>query len=232
MSWSQPETDVPDSRDVSDVRETVLLRPDETVNGNAGLTLIELSSGARLDVPAGREEVCYYLLAGRGTVAFPRSDSESRWIIDPDTAVWIAAGTSHALVNVGEGPFRCLAARCGSAHTDARGKLLAPRTQWPVLEYVGFISRTIFTKAELDANGASRLSGVDLETLTPNETLGTHAHAEEVLYMLRGRGFVRTADGDVPVEPGSVVYTGPSVPHSVHNTEDDNFQYIVWEFRP
>lgn len=232
MTQSQPEMTPTNSRGGADVRETVLLKAEETVNGNASLTLIELPGGGRYEMPTDEQEVCYYLLAGRGSVVFPRQDSESRWIIDPDTAVWVAAGTTHAIVNAGEGPFRCLAARCRAEKTVARGRQISPRNQWPVLEYVGFISRTIFTKAELDAHGASRMSGVDLETLTPNETLGTHAHEEEVLYMLRGEGFVRTADGDVPVEPGAVVYTGPSVPHSVHNTTDDNFQYIVWEFRP
>ncbi len=37
--------------------------------------------------------------------------------------------------------------------------------------------------------------------------------------------------GDIQLGPGSVAYTGPQVPHSVHNTEDDNLQYLVWEFR-
>lgn len=213
-------------------RERILLRREDTVNGNASLTLIELPAGGRYEVPAGDEEICYYLLSGRGSLAFIRQEHESRWVIDPDTAAWVAAGIPHALVNAGEGPFRCLAARCRSSNVGTRGWRIAPRATWPVHELVGFVSRTIFSPADLTAAGASRTIGVDLETLTPSSVLPTHTHEEEILYLLRGKGFVRTAEGDVPVEPGSVVYTGPFVPHSVHNTEDDNFQYLVWEFRP
>lgn len=63
-------------------------------------------------------------------------------------------------------------------------------------------------------------------------SLGSHEHDEEILYMLRGKGYVRIENAEFPVMPGSVVYTGPHMIHSVHNTEDDNFQYLVWEFAP
>jgi len=84
----------------------------------------------------------------------------------------------------------------------------------------------------LAVSGASRTIGVDLETLTPRSVLGSHEHDEEILYMLRGKGFVRIGDKDYSVRPGSMVYTGPHIIHSVHNTEDDNLQYLVFEFSP
>jgi mannose-6-phosphate isomerase-like protein (cupin superfamily) len=215
-----------------DASELDLLRAEETVNGNASLVLIELASGARFSSPAREHEACGFLLSGRGTVAFSRSGSGSRSIIDPDTAIWVGAGTDHTLMNTGEGPFRYLEARCRIEAPGSGGLQILPRSSWPVHELVGFTSRTILSRADLDGLGASRTIGVDLETLAPLATLGTHAHEEEVMYMLRGDGFVRTALGDTPVRPGSVVYTGPRVPHSVHNMDDDIFQYLVWEFRP
>lgn len=88
------------------------------------------------------------------------------------------------------------------------------------------------TPDDLRDVGAKRLIGVDLETLTPKSNLGSHEHEEEILYTLRGKGFVRIGERDFSVRPGSMVYTGPHVIHSVHNTEDDDFQYLVFEFLP
>ena len=99
-----------------------------------------------------------------------------------------------------------------------------------VHDLVGFISRAIFSPDLLIASGASRTIGVDLETLTPKATLGSHEHEEEFLYVLRGKGFVKINEKEFAVKPGSVVYTGPHIVHSVHNTENDNFQYLVYEF--
>jgi quercetin dioxygenase-like cupin family protein len=212
--------------------ELVLLRREQTINGNAGLSLLELEAGARLDVPATGDEIAYYLLSGRGTLGFLQLEHESRWVADPDTAAFIGAGTAHSLHNAGEGPFRCLAARCAASAGGACGGRVSRRDEWPIHELVGFMSRAIFNRSELEAAGASRTIGVDLETLTPLATLSTHTHEEEILYVLRGKGVVRSPGGDVQLEPGSVAYTGPHIPHSVHNTEDDNLQYLVWEFRP
>ena len=211
--------------------ELVLLRREQTVNGNAALSLLELGSGARLNVPAAGDEITYYLLSGRGTIGFSQLEHESRWVADPDTAAFVGAGTAHSLHNAGEGPFRCLATRCAASAGGACGRRVSRRDEWPIHELVGFVSRSVFNRSELEAAGASRTVGVDLETLTPRATLSTHAHEEEILYVLRGEGIVRSPAGDIQLGPGSVAYTGPHVPHSVHNTEDDNLQYLVWEFR-
>lgn len=210
----------------------MLLQREQTVNGNAGLALLELEGGREIDIPASDDEISYYLLSGRGTIVFAQLEQASRWVVDPDTCAWVSAGTRHSLHNAGEGPFRCLAARCVASGDGTSGRRVSRRDEWPIHELVGFVSRSVFNRSELEASGASRTIGVDLEVLTPRATLSTHAHEEEILYVLRGKGFVRSADGDVQVEPGSTVYTGPHVPHSVHNTENDNLQYLVWEFRP
>lgn len=212
--------------------EVVLLRPDETANGKASLSLLELPAGARVEFADGEVENSYFLLSGRGTASFTQHGYESRWVIDPDTNIWVTGSIRHAFVNTGEGPFRCLAARCRSSGVGGDGKWVSTRPEWAVHELVGLTSRTILDCEALRSLGATRTIGVDLETIAPRATLGTHAHEEEILYVLRGKGYVRTEAAEIPVEPGSAVYTGPWVPHSVENTEDDNLQYLVWEFRP
>ena len=212
--------------------EVVLLRQGETSNGNASLSLLELPAGARVEFTDADVETSYFLLSGRGTAAFTQRGYESRWVIDPDTSIWVAGNVGHAFVNTGEGPFRCLAARCRSSGAASGGKRVSTRSEWAVHELVGLTSRTILDCEAICSLGATRTIGVDLETIAPRATLATHAHEEEILYVLRGKGHVRTEAAEIPVEPGSAVYTGPWVPHSVENTEDDNLQYLVWEFRP
>ncbi len=47
-------------------------------------------------------------------------------------------------------------------------------------------------------------------------------HAEdEVYYVVRGRGVVRVADEDRPVETGSFVFVAADVPHHFHSITED-----------
>jgi mannose-6-phosphate isomerase-like protein (cupin superfamily) len=204
---------------------------EQTVNRNASFELLVFEDNASLQLHHGEKECTYYLLSGRGTIALLRHLNQTRYTLNPDTAAWIPADAKHTITNVGEGPFRCLVTHCQAQ--ARKGKILIIATpQFQVHELVGFVSRTIFSHDSLASHGASRTIGVDFETLTPNATLGSHEHEEEFLYVLSGRGFVRIGNEDFVVKPGSAVYTGPHIVHSVHNTENDNFQYLVYEFSP
>jgi mannose-6-phosphate isomerase-like protein (cupin superfamily) len=214
------------------IDEYVFIKREQTMNKNAGLKLLVFEGNAQLEVTQEGDEFTYYLLSGRGSLAFPRHSSQSRWTIDPDTAMWVPAGARHSIVNTGEGPFRCLIAHCKVRFRQKGRARVVTMSQFRIHHLVGFISRTVFSPETLTASGATRTIGVDLETLTPMSSLGSHEHDEEILYMLRGKGYVRIENAEFPVMPGSVVYTGPHMIHSVHNTEDDNFQYLVWEFAP
>lgn len=44
---------------------------------------------------------------------------------------------------------------------------------------------------------------------------------DEMYYIVRGRGVLRVADQDVPVEPGSIVYVKAEVEHRFHSITDD-----------
>lgn len=215
-----------------DFVELELLNPRQTKNKNAGLKLFVVEDGGQIVVPGSGVELSYYLLDGHGSFELEKSTgTASRTVIDPDTAIWVPAMKAHKISNRGEGPFRLLAAYCKSDASTGRPDFLR-LSQARVLEMVGFISRTIWSPDKLRSLGGTRTIGVDLETLTPRSELGTHEHEEEILYMVRGEGYVMIGDKRFDVRPGSMVYTGPHVPHSVHNGEDDNFQYLVFEFKP
>lgn len=215
----------------SGITEYEIFGREQTVNGNASLGLLVFNEDASLQIRNGENECTYYLLSGRGTIALLKHSSQTRHPFDPDTAAWIPVDTRHCIVNTGDGPFRCLFTRCKAPARKGKALIVAA-SQFQVHELVGFISRTIFSPDLLIASGASGTVGVDLETLTPKATLGSHEHEEEFLYVLRGKGFVKINEKRFAVKPGSAVYTGPHIVHSVHNTENDNFQYLVYEFSP
>jgi mannose-6-phosphate isomerase-like protein (cupin superfamily) len=222
-----------EEREIQDgVRAVDILSPTKTTNGNAGLRLLSLQPERSYDSEFENLEVCYYLLNGRGSLGFPKTGGQSKWVVESDTAMWVPPGMKHTIINSGEGPFRLLVAYCTPNRGERGQKRVVKISDLPVCEMIGFRSRSIFSPEVLDKLGASRCIGVDLETLTPLSVLDTHAHEEEILFVLRGKGFVMIGDDKFEVVPGSTVYTGPHLPHSVHNTAQDNLQYLVFEYSP
>jgi len=209
-----------------------ILKPDQTVNGNSGLRLLECEDDASIQLAEANVESCYYLLSGRGSISFSTRPNASRWIIESDTAVWVSSGIAITISNSGEGPFRCLVAYCKSTSSQRSRYQVLRLSDAPTHHLVGFISKSIFNREALSILGATRCVGIDLETITPLYLLDTHSHDEEILFVLRGKGNVTIKDSDFPIKPGSMVYTGPHLPHSVHNTSRDNMQYLVFEYIP
>jgi mannose-6-phosphate isomerase-like protein (cupin superfamily) len=54
-------------------------------------------------------------------------------------------------------------------------------------------------------------------------------HSEdEVYYVASGRGQIRVAGEDRPVEPGSIVYVAAGVEHRFHSIEEDLEVVVFW----
>jgi mannose-6-phosphate isomerase-like protein (cupin superfamily) len=51
---------------------------------------------------------------------------------------------------------------------------------------------------------------------------------DEVYYVLSGRGTIRVADEDRPVQPGSLVFVGAEVEHRFHDIEEDLRVLVFW----
>jgi len=67
----------------------------------------------------------------------------------------------------------------------------------------------------------------------PNAHAPAHDHgqAEEIIYVLTGRGEIYFDGRPEPVEPGSVAYVPTGVEHSVNNLSDEVMR-IVYVFSP
>jgi mannose-6-phosphate isomerase-like protein (cupin superfamily) len=56
-----------------------------------------------------------------------------------------------------------------------------------------------------------------------------HPHQEdEVYYVIGGRGAIRVADEDRPVQPGSLVFVAAGVEHRFHDIEKDLRVLVFW----
>ena len=54
-------------------------------------------------------------------------------------------------------------------------------------------------------------------------------HTEDEVYIvMAGRGVIRVAQADRPVESGSVVYVGAGVEHRFHSVTDDLHVLVFW----
>ena len=51
---------------------------------------------------------------------------------------------------------------------------------------------------------------------------------DEVYYVAAGRGRIRVADQDRPVQPGSIVYVAAGVEHRFHSIEEDLQVVVFW----
>ncbi len=66
---------------------------------------------------------------------------------------------------------------------------------------------------------AIRSVAIGLMSLAPGKTSGLHSHetAEEVWYIISGRGKARIGDDTYEVEPDMVVFGPPGIPHGYVN---------------
>jgi mannose-6-phosphate isomerase-like protein (cupin superfamily) len=51
---------------------------------------------------------------------------------------------------------------------------------------------------------------------------------DEVYYVIGGRGAIRVADEDRPVQPGSLVFVAAGVEHRFHDIEEDLRVLVFW----
>ena len=64
--------------------------------------------------------------------------------------------------------------------------------------------------------------------LRRGEERGVHRDADEVLYVVRGRGKAIIGDRTIPIEPGSMMFVPQDAPHGLSNDSDEQpLEYVV-----
>ena len=82
--------------------------------------------------------------------------------------------------------------------------------------------RLLLSEKEKVPNFAMRLFEIEVKGHTPY-----HTHDEEhEVFVLSGKGFVKSAKGKTTFEPGSAVYVPPGIKHNFVNTSDETLKFI------
>ena len=76
---------------------------------------------------------------------------------------------------------------------------------------------------------ASEKLSVGLAVWPAGSVDGQRPHEEdEVYYVISGRGFIRVADEDRSLKPGSLVFVAAHVEHRFHDIEEDLRVLVFW----
>ena len=94
----------------------------------------------------------------------------------------------------------------------------------PLNERGGQLSYLLLDRGQF---GSSRLSVTWVEG-KPGSEQQIHAHEtnEQVYVVVRGRGLMRVADEQAPVEAGDLVFIPPKTGHAIRNVGDEPLVYV------
>jgi mannose-6-phosphate isomerase-like protein (cupin superfamily) len=75
----------------------------------------------------------------------------------------------------------------------------------------------------------SRYFDFRISSYPPSGYVESHVHdvAEQIYYFLEGTGYAELGDERQIIEPNTVMYVAPGVPHAVSNTGFGNLVFIV-----
>jgi mannose-6-phosphate isomerase-like protein (cupin superfamily) len=100
---------------------------------------------------------------------------------------------------------------------------------WQPVPANGFV-RNIFSRQAL---GAANDFSIGTQTVAPGCFIRehTHAHNEEIIYVVEGRGIARIDGVDHPIEKGSAVYVGMNRRHHFLNPHAEPMTFL-WIMMP
>ena len=81
-------------------------------------------------------------------------------------------------------------------------------------------------KVESESNPVARLRAAG-GVLRKGEERGVHRDADEVLYVVRGRGQAIIGEETIAVQPGSMMFVPQDTPHGMINASDEPLEYFV-----
>lgn len=100
------------------------------------------------------------------------------------------------------------------------------------VEHHEILDLTEFSKEEFVRKSVMQSKGVvcDFVCFEPGQSAGFHKHPvqDEIFYVVEGTGVITFEDrDDIPVKPGSVVFTPSGVVHGVETTDSDRLVLML-----
>jgi len=101
-----------------------------------------------------------------------------------------------------------------------------------VVQIKGEAPRTLYTCITPETANTNAFA-MGLEEIDPHSEIPLHAHeaAEEIIFVFGGQGKGFVGDEMADLEPGTVVFIPPKVPHRFVNTGETPL-WITWTFTP
>lgn len=221
------------------VEKRLLISPEKTPSKRISVEHIVAEPSKSIELRKPEEEMIYFVISGRGTLAVNKVNAEWRFPIESNTAIWIPCDMKNTISNNGEDSLRCL---CFSSKLDKKRQgwteLIdqAPSVREMRFNSTCSCSYRFFVRYEtLMERGAERFTLCGLAAMPPNGSLAPHVPAlgaEEVMYVIQGRGIMTSGKRQFPVKAGSIVYAPPNTMHSVQNTSNNVLQFIFCECLP
>lgn len=111
-------------------------------------------------------------------------------------------------------------------------KYFFSREEAEVVRIEGQAPRTLYPCVGPGTTGTRRFS-MGLQEVDPHSEIPLHSHdeAEEILFVVSGRGTATVDDQTAEIVPGSVVFIPPRTNHGFVNAEDEPL-WLTWTFSP
>ena len=204
--------DVPASRDSGDTAETRV-----TFGRSNGCELLEQrvvrfvprrSLERRLE---GRQEVLY-VVSGRGRLHL----DGRQHALEPDTGVFVAAGESYAVENLGDEPVHVVSVTAPEDRGVAAGERRVTVRFEEQPEIRASSERTFKYLVNEDAGcyDVTQFVGIVQPSKAP-----FHSHTyDEVGYIVEGEGLAHIEGESIPLRPGSCFHLSPGQEHCIENS--------------
>jgi quercetin dioxygenase-like cupin family protein len=128
---------------------------------------------------------------------------------------------------------RALLWRASNSYRNHRSRTLdRAMTLIEQVEHHEIMDLTEFSKEEFVRKPIMQSKGIvcDFVCFEPGQTAGFHKHPvqDEIFYVVEGTGVITFEDrADIPVKPGSVVFTPSGVVHGVETTDSDRLVLML-----
>lgn len=109
--------------------------------------------------------------------------------------------------------------------TAGHGAVIVPPGEGERLRYCE-LPLVLTLKVESGINPGARLRASS-GTLSRGEERGVHLDADEVLYVVRGRGQAIVGDETIALQPGSIMFVPQDTAHGLINSNDEPLEYFV-----
>lgn len=199
------------------------------------LSILEYSRGASPGLSTSdSDHILFRIETGKSETACSVLIDQSRYVVEPDTGVYVGPGQTMLVSNESPDPVVFVSTRCpeSSALTVVDAREMASTAVEGPRRIIRLADRRpvstadrwyrVLVDEELGSTKVTQFVG----SIPPGRAPDHFHHYEEVLFILRGRGRMWAGQASTPIGPGSCVYLPKGQVHCVENTGTDELRLL------